>query len=38
MYKADIGIKEDRIAAIGELHNEKAETEIEANNLLVCPG
>ena len=38
MYRADIGIKEDRIAAIGELHNEKSETEIDATNLLVCPG
>lgn len=38
MYKADIGIKEDRIAAIGELHNEKSEFEIDAANLLVCPG
>ncbi|MEK7598267.1 MAG: D-aminoacylase [Patescibacteria group bacterium] len=38
MYKADIGIKEDRIAAIGELHNEKCEIEIDAAELLVCPG
>jgi len=38
MYKADIGIKEDRIAAIGELQNEKCEVEIDATNLLVCPG
>ena len=38
MYKADIGIKEDKIAAIGELHNEKSEIEINAENLLICPG
>jgi N-acyl-D-amino-acid deacylase len=38
MYKADIGIKEDRIAEIGELHNEKCETEIDAKDRLVCPG
>lgn len=38
MYKADIGIKEDRIATIGELHNERCEIEIDATDLLVCPG
>lgn len=38
MFKADIGIKEDRIVAIGELHNEKCEIEIDAKDRLVCPG
>lgn len=38
MYKADIAIKEDKIAEIGELKNEKAELEIDATERLVCPG
>ncbi len=38
MYKADIGIKEDKIAKIGELHNEKWEVEIDAADRFVCPG
>lgn len=38
MYKADVGIKEDRIVAIGELHNEKCEIEIDAKDRFVCPG
>lgn len=38
MYKADIGIKDDVIVKIGELHNEKWEIEIDASNQLVCPG
>lgn len=38
MYKADIGIKDDIITKIGELHNEKWELEIDAANHLVCPG
>jgi N-acyl-D-amino-acid deacylase len=38
MYRADIGIKEDRIIKIGDLHNEKSENEIDATERLVCPG
>lgn len=38
MYKADIGIREGKIAKIGELHNEKGEVEIDAEYRLVCPG
>lgn len=38
MRRADIGIKEDRITAVGELHNEKCETEIDAKDCFVCPG
>jgi len=38
MYRADIGIKEDRIVKIGQLHNEKSDIEIDATNRLVCPG
>lgn len=38
MFIADIGIKDDKIAKIGELHNESGETEIDATDRLVCPG
>ena len=38
MYQANIGIKEDRIVEIGELHNEKGEIEIDAEGKIVCPG
>jgi len=38
MYRADIGIKDDKIIKIGELHNEKADMEIDASERLVCPG
>jgi N-acyl-D-aspartate/D-glutamate deacylase len=38
MYRADIGIKEDKIAKIGELHNEKGQIEIEAYGKMVVPG
>lgn len=38
MFKADIGIKEDRIVKIGQLHDESGETEIDATDRLVCPG
>ena len=36
--RGDVGIKNDRIAAIGELHDEKGEIEIDADGKLVCPG
>ncbi len=38
MFSGDIGIKEDEISKIGELHNEKGEIEIDANGKFVCPG
>ncbi|MDQ1284344.1 MAG: N-acyl-D-amino-acid deacylase [Patescibacteria group bacterium] len=38
MRKADVGIKGDKIKKIGDLHDERAETEIDAQWLLVCPG
>lgn len=38
MQKADIGIKEDKIAKIGWLDNEKGEIEIDAADRFVCPG
>lgn len=38
MYKADVGIKEDKIAEIGDLQNEKGEIEIDALGKFVCPG
>lgn len=37
-YRADIGINEEKIAKIGQLQNEKGKIEIDANNLVVCPG
>lgn len=38
MYRADIGIKGDKISRIGDLHDEKWETEIDATDRMVCPG
>jgi N-acyl-D-amino-acid deacylase len=38
MRKADVGIRNDKIVKIGNLHNEKGETEIDAWGKLVCPG
>lgn len=38
MFKADIGIKDEEINKIGELHNEKGEVEIDAEGMYVCPG
>ncbi len=38
MFKADIGIKEDKIVKIGQLHDESGEMEIDATDRLVCPG
>lgn len=37
-YVADIGIKGDRIAVIGELSNAAADTRIDANGLVAAPG
>jgi len=37
-FKADIGISRGRIVAIGDLQSEKAETRIDAKNLVVAPG
>jgi N-acyl-D-amino-acid deacylase len=38
MYKADIGIRDDRIEKIGYLADEKGEEELDVSGLLVCPG
>ena len=38
MHLVDIGIKDDEIAEIGELHNERGEVEINARRKYVCPG
>ena len=38
IYKADIGIRDDKIVDIGDLHNEKWEVEINATDKIVCPG
>ncbi len=37
-YRADIGIKEDEIKKIGELEDERASVEIDAQGKIVCPG
>jgi N-acyl-D-amino-acid deacylase len=37
-FKADVGIKADRIAAIGDLSGTSAGTLIEAKGLAVAPG
>lgn len=37
-YEGDVAVKNGRIAAIGELHDERAETEIDAQGKYVCPG
>ena len=37
-YKADVGIKGDRIARVGNLHSGQAKREIDATDLVVAPG
>ncbi len=37
-YEADVGIRGERIAAIGNLSNANADTEINADGLVVSPG
>ena len=37
-YQADIGIKGDTIAAIGDLSNSKGKVEVDASGLAVSPG
>ena len=37
-YQADIAIKNDTIAAIGDLSNESARKKVNARNLAVAPG
>jgi N-acyl-D-amino-acid deacylase len=37
-YRADLGIKDSAISKIGELHDERATVEIEAEGKIVCPG
>lgn len=38
MYKCDVGIKDDEISEIGELSNDKAEVQIDAEGKYVTPG
>lgn len=38
MFRADIGIDEEKISKIGDLHNEKGEIEIDAMGKFICPG
>jgi N-acyl-D-amino-acid deacylase len=38
MYRGDVGIREGVITEIGDLHNEHAETEIDATGKYVSPG
>lgn len=38
MYRADIGVKEGKIAEIGNLHNEHGAEEIDASGKYVSPG
>lgn len=38
MYHGDVGVREDKIVKIGDLHGENAETEIDALGKVVCPG
>jgi N-acyl-D-amino-acid deacylase len=37
-YRGDVGINADTIAAIGDLHNAKATTDIDAKGMAVSPG
>ncbi len=37
-YRADVGIRHDRIARIGDLHASSAKRRIDATNLVVSPG
>ncbi len=37
-FRGDIGIKEDEIEKIGDLHDERAAVEIDAERKNVCPG
>lgn len=37
-FQGDVGIKDDKIAKIGDLSNEKGDSEIDAAGRMVCPG
>jgi len=37
-FRADVGIRGDRIAAVGDLHGARAAREIDASGLYVAPG
>jgi N-acyl-D-amino-acid deacylase len=37
-YNGDVGINADTIAAIGDLHNAKATTDVDAKGMAICPG
>jgi len=38
MFLADVGIRENEIVKIGELHDDQGEIEIDARRKYVCPG
>lgn len=38
MFRADVGIREGMISSIGDLHNERAELEVDATGKYVSPG
>jgi len=38
MFRGDLGVKDDEIVKIGELHDEKADLIIDAHGKFVCPG
>ena len=37
-FRGDVGIKDDEIRKIGELHDERAAIDIDAEGKIVCPG
>src|SRR5512139_3759441 len=37
-FRADVGVRGDRIAAVGDLTHASARTEIDAAGKIVCPG
>lgn len=37
-FRGDVGVKEDKISAVGELKREKGRREIDATGLVVAPG
>lgn len=38
MFRGDVGIRDGMVVEIGNLHNDRAETEIDATNKYVAPG
>src|SRR5512139_723396 len=37
-FQADVGVRGDRIAAVGDLTHASSRTEIDATGKIVCPG